>query len=242
MHKILIITGGSKGIGSGIVQAYLAQGYQVFSIARSKNSSPSFAEVAQIEFDLSDSAGAAEQIKQILLGIDQTIVKRIVLINNAGTLGQINTVDQLEPADIQQTINLNTVTPLVLSATFIHHTKNWACAKKVINISSGAAYKPYYGWAVYCASKAAIDMMTKSIALEQEELVNGVNIMAIYPGVVDTDMQAQIRQSDEKSFKEIDRFLALKATNTLANQSTVGQQIFEVDQLDLPSGTLLRLP
>lgn len=239
--KVLIITGGSKGIGNGIVKAYLSHGYQIFSIARSKNQNPSFAKVVQIEFDLSDSVGAAEQIKNILLGIDQAALERLLLINNAGTLGQINTVDRLEAKDIQQTINLNTVTPLVLSSAFIQYTKNWACAKKIINISSGAAYKPYYGWTVYCASKAAIDMMTKSIALEQDELVNGVTTMAIYPGVVDTDMQAQIRQSNEESFKEINRFLALKAENTLADLSTVGQQIFEVDQQNLPNGTVLRL-
>jgi benzil reductase ((S)-benzoin forming) len=228
-------------IGSGIVQAYLANGYQVISISRTKNNHPSFANITQINFDLGDSIGAAKTIANILLTINSTTLNRLVLINNAGTLGEINTIEKIEPTDIQHTINLNTVTPLTLTATFIQHTQQWQCVKKVINISSGAAYKPYYGWTVYCASKAAIDMMTQTIALEQNERAYPVQIMAIYPGVVDTNMQAQIRQSDQNSFKELQRFLDLKANHALANEVTVGQQILETDHQDLPNGTLLRL-
>jgi benzil reductase ((S)-benzoin forming) len=238
MGKILIVTGGSKGIGKGIVEAYLSEGFQVYSISRTKNDE--FKAVTQIEFDL----GKTNSIKYLLTGVFEnfksTEVEKITLINNAGTLGQIGNIEAI--TDIEKTVQLNTVAPLILTSTFISLTKNWGCEKKIINISSGAAQKPYDGWSIYCATKAAIDMMTKAVAIEQDSLENGVKIIAIYPGVVDTEMQAQIRQSDKESFASIDRFLELKATNSLANATTVGRQIFAIDQDNaLENGALIRV-
>lgn len=236
--KILIITGGSKGIGNGIIKAYQNEHYQIFSIARTKNEL--LKQVTQIEFDLSKTEGIKNLITQIFNGLNPKEVEQITLINNAGTLGEIARIEDI--GDIEKTVQLNTVAPLILTSTFINFTKDWTCARKVINISSGAAQKPYYGWTVYCATKAAIDMMTKTIALEQESLPNGIKIIAIYPGVVDTAMQGKIRQSDKENFAAIDRFLELKANNALADATTVGKQIFAIDQdQTVVNGSLIRV-
>lgn len=238
MAKILIITGGSKGIGKGIMEAYLSEGFQVYSISRTKKEAINL--VSQIEFDLSKTHGIEALLTGVFENIKSTEVEKITLINNAGTLGQIGKIEDI--VDIETTVQLNTVAPLMLTSTFISLTKNWSCEKKIINISSGAAQKPYHGWSIYCATKAAIDMMTKTVAIEQDGVENGVKIIAIYPGVVDTEMQAQIRQSDKKSFANIDRFLELKATNSLANATTVGRQIFAIDQGEnVENGALIRV-
>jgi benzil reductase ((S)-benzoin forming) len=238
MSKILIVTGGSKGIGSGIIRAYQKEGFQIFSIARSTNHV--FKQVKQIEFDLSKTDEIRNLLRQIFKEINPNKVEKITLINNAGTLGKIARIEDV--TDIAQTVQLNTVAPLILTSAFIGLTKNWNCEKKIINISSGAAQKPYHGWTVYCATKAAIDMMTQTIALEQGLLQNGTKIIAIYPGVVDTDMQAQIRTSDKNNFAAIDRFLALKANNELADTTKVGTQIFDLDNNpSIENGALIRI-
>ena len=238
MSKILIITGGSKGIGKGIIEAYLTAGYQIFSIARSTNND--IKNVNQIAFDLSKIDGVEDLLIKLLKQIIANEVEKITLINNAGTLGKIGRIEDVD--DIAQTVALNTTAPLLLTSTFIRLTKNWQAVKHIINISSGAAHKPYYGWTVYCATKAAIDMMTKTIALEQETVANGVKIISVYPGVVDTQMQAKIRESDKASFASIDRFLELKATNALANATTVGKQIYDIDHDDtIENGSILRV-
>lgn len=238
MQKIAIITGGSKGIGEGIVLAYQQNNYHIFSISRTKNEN--LKDIHQIEFDLSANKGIEDLLKQIFNQIQAVDVREITLINNAGTLGKIGKIQDI--TDITKTVQLNTITPLLLTSTFLRLTKSWACEKTVINISSGAATKPYSGWTVYCATKAALDMMTQTIALEQEELENGAKVIAIYPGVVDTNMQAQIRTSDKNSFAAIDRFLDLKANNALANATTVGQQIFTAaHNNDVKNGTILRI-
>lgn len=237
MSKILIITGGSKGIGKGIIEAYLADDFQVFSIARSVNND--LKKVTQLSYDLSKTDGIKKLISELFEKINPNEVEKITLVNNAGTLGEIGRIEDI--ADIETTVMLNTVAPLLLVSSFISLTKNWKAKKHIINISSGAAYKPYYGWTVYCATKAAIDMMTKTIALEQETVENGVKIIAVYPGVVNTEMQAEIRKTDKANFASLDRFLDLKANNVLADATTVGKQIFEIDNSDIANGSLTRV-
>ncbi|RZL50179.1 MAG: SDR family NAD(P)-dependent oxidoreductase [Pedobacter sp.] len=238
MRNILIITGGSKGIGKGIVEAYQIKGYEVFSISRSKNEK--LQNIHQIEFDLSKTDGIKAVLSSVIEKISANKPKKITLINNAGTLGKIGRIEDIE--DIEHTVSLNTIAPLILTSTFISLTKDWKCKKHIISISSGAAQKPYYGWTVYCATKAAIDMMTQTIAIEQESIEKGIKIIAIYPGVVDTEMQGQIRQSDKKDFANIDRFLELKASNSLANATTVGKQIFAIDHDEsVQNGALIRV-
>ena len=238
MQKIAIITGASKGIGEGIALAYQQNGYHIISISRTKNEN--LQHIQQIEFDLSKTIGIEDLVQKILGEIEKTKVEKITLINNAGTLGKIGRLEDI--TDIAETVQLNTTAPLILTAIFLKLTHNWACEKTIINISSGAAAKPYSGWTVYCATKAALDMMTQTIALEQEGLINGAKVIAIYPGVVDTDMQAQIRTSDKNSFAAIDRFLDLKANNALADATTVGQQIFTAAHDNhIKNGTILRI-
>ncbi len=242
MDKILIITGGSKGIGSGIVAAYLNQGYRVFSISRTLNTSAAFAAVQQITLDLSHTQQLEQALESIFSTLVPTAITQLTLLNNAGTLGQIGPLNTLSSADIEKTVQLNTIAPLVLTAKFLSLSQNWPISKQVINISSGAAAKPYHGWVVYCSTKAALDMMTQALALEQSSLPNGAKLLSIYPGVVDTDMQSQIRSSDKTAFAALDRFLELKSSGGLASTTDVGQAIFELAQdQSLPNGAIVRI-
>ncbi|OUD28290.1 SDR family NAD(P)-dependent oxidoreductase [Flavobacterium psychrophilum] len=242
MKKILIITGGNKGIGSGIVWAYKNNDYQIISIARTLNLSLEYKEVRQIILDLSKTEDLENTFSQILNTIDENTIKRIIFINNAGTLGKIGRLENNSSSDIQNAIQVNTITPFLLTSIFLKETQNWNCSKKIINISSGAAVKPYYGWSLYCASKAAIDMMTKAVAVEQETIKNRTKIIAIYPGVVDTDMQFQIRKNSLENFIDIQRFIDLKESNSLINIETIGQEIFKIDALEnYPNGAILNV-
>ncbi len=242
MKKVLIITGGSKGIGKGIISAYVANDYHIISISRTVNQELSEKGVTQIAFDLTQTNEIAQQIQEIFHLLNATEIKKITLINNAGSLGQIGPLETLDTAKILEAVNLNTITPILTSAAFVNLTKDWKAKKTIINISSGAAQKPYFGWSVYCSTKAGLDMLTKTLAIEQLEVENGVKVLAVAPGVVDTDMQVEIRKSDKSSFKDIDRFLALKADNQLNDIETVGEGIFEIDHDDsIPSGAILRV-
>lgn len=224
--NILIITGGSNGIGKAIAQKYSSENFTVFSISRSKTSNVNY---QQITADLSNSSEAVKAINAVFSTIKTEKITVITLLNNAGSLGEVNTVGNLDSEKIQQTIQLNTTTPLVLSNEFIKLTETLNCKKQIINISSGAAINPYSGWSVYCTSKAALDMTTRAIATEQSEVNNGVKCVAIYPGVVDTNMQTAIRKTSESEFKNVQRFIELKENNELYSPKFVADKIYEID-------------
>lgn len=242
MDKVLIITGGSKGIGAGIISAYLANNYSVISIARTQNTEQAFKAVHQIEFDLNQIDKIKNLLTETFKLIDVAKLKAITLINNAGKLGEITTIEHRSVKDIDETIRLNTTVPLILISCFLALTKKLTCRKKIINISSGAAKNPYFGWVSYCASKAAIDMMTRSVAVEQETIEYGAEIISIYPGVVDTDMQKQIRKSDKTDFIDLDKFIDYKNSGLLSSIDYVGREVYEIDHDEqVENGALIRV-
>ncbi len=232
MAKILIITGGNKGIGNGIILAYKQNGYQIISIARTKNESSFYNDIVQIQMDLCNISSIENIFSEIVRNCNSDTLKELILINNAGTLGAINRLENIDAPVIETVIQLNVTAAFILNSVFLRETNNWTCTKKIVNISSGAAIKPYYGWSVYCATKAAIDMMTKSIAVEQDTIENGVKIIAIYPGVVDTAMQEQIRTSDSQNFIDVQRFIEYKESGLLVSTEIVGKEIFQIVNSD----------
>ncbi|APG66383.1 hypothetical protein LPB136_02915 [Tenacibaculum todarodis] len=222
----IIITGGSKGIGKALAEKYATENYKVYSLSRSI---VDLQNVTQISVDLSNLQETTKTFTMLFEEILKEEVSSITLINNAGRLGTISNLENIDAEDITKTIQLNTTTPLILSSLFIKLSEDIKGKRQIINISSGAAQSPYEGWSIYCTSKAAIDMMTKTIAAEQNDIENGVKCVSIYPGVVDTNMQTHIRNTDKTDFKNLDRFIELKETNQLFTPKFVAETIFKVD-------------
>ena len=234
---IIIITGGSKGIGKALTSKYVSENYKVYSLART---SSDIKDIEHITVDLSDNTATENIFNNLLKEIITIKISSITLVNNAGRLGKISNLENLKPIDIAKTIQLNTTTPLILSSLFIKLTELLTCKKQIINISSGAAKTPYQGWSIYCTSKAAIDMMTKTIATEQSEIKNGVKCIAIYPGVVDTNMQSEIRNTNEANFNNLQRFVDLKENNELYTPDFVAESIYNIDtENQLQSGDII---
>lgn len=228
--NILIITGGSKGIGLGLVKQYTTQGFQVFSLSRTINTEiTELKSIQQIEIDLIHNSDLTAVFNLIFDKINKNTIKSITLINNAGTLGTISNLENISITNIENSVKLNLSIPLQLSSIFIKATQKWNCTKKIINISSGAAINPYEGWSVYCSTKSAIDMFTKTVAKEQENTDYPVKINSIYPGVVATNMQEQIRNTAKKDFKNVKRFIELHETGNLSNAIDVARKIYAID-------------
>ncbi|MCF6349634.1 MAG: SDR family NAD(P)-dependent oxidoreductase [Flavobacteriaceae bacterium] len=224
-NKVLIITGGSKGIGKALANYYRKNNFKVYSLSRSVGKNLPF---KQIKVNLvKDDIDIV--FTSILNEINFNKVAKITLINNAGRLGEIGNLETIKRNDILNTIQLNITVPLQITSLFIEKIKSLNCAKTIINISSGAAINPYQGWSVYCTSKAAIDMMTKSIATEQEGKIAPVKCIGIRPGVVATAMQEQIRNTSKTDFEQVERFIAMYAKNQLADTKEVAKKIFKID-------------
>jgi benzil reductase ((S)-benzoin forming) len=228
MEKIVIITGGSKGLGLGLAKQYHKEGYRVISIARSKIEK--YYAVDQYQCDLSKHNDIQPLLLEIFSHLDKNNTSTITLINNAGYLGTVNSLDKLAPSEIAYPIQVNLIAPLILSSVFTDLTKDWSCKKQIFNISSGAAVSPYESWSTYCSSKAGLDMMTKVFAKEQKEISNGVSMVSIYPGIVDTDMQTKVRNSPKENFKAVQRFIDFYENDELYSPQYVAEKIYELDK------------
>ncbi len=238
MEKIVIITGASKGLGSGLAKEYHNNGYRVISIARSKVEK--LYSLEQYQCDLSKTESIEDIITEVFSHLDKNNTSNLTLINNAGNLGAVNTLENIEPSDINYTIKVNLTAPLIVSSLFIKLSQGWECKKQIFNISSGAAINPYESWAMYCSSKAGLDMMTKVISKEQKEITNGVSIVSIYPGIVDTDMQAKARNAPKENFKSVQRFIDFYKNGDLFTPHQVAQKIYLLDiSGELKNGRIL---
>ncbi|MBK8487606.1 MAG: SDR family NAD(P)-dependent oxidoreductase [Bacteroidetes bacterium] len=222
------ITGSSKGLGKALSELLLKENNNVvYGISRTNTiEHPNF---HFLKTDLSDT----QQL--ILFQFPDLIIPEklnpelIVLINNAATLGDVKYTGDLENAIIINAQTLNTIAPHVLMNEFIkkYHDNN-AVLKVIINITSGAASSPYDGWSIYGSGKAAMDMMTQIAAIETELRKQNFKIVAIAPGVMDTEMQNQVRSTEQDHFSRIDKFQNLYAENKLVSPETVAKKLIDL--------------
>lgn len=215
----LFITGTGKGIGQAIATNALENPTNaVYGLSRQNEiDHPSFT------FSPIDLANEQEVLAFDFKPI--TAGNKVVLINNAGILGEIDKVGQTSDSHYQRVFQVNLVAPSILINKFIKQYKEFPGEKIIINISSGASTAPYESWAAYCASKAGLEMFTKVLA---KELPADFKAYSIAPGVVDTDMQANIRATDKSKFAHVDKFLDLKMNGALYSPKAVAEKILQV--------------
>jgi benzil reductase ((S)-benzoin forming) len=219
-NKQAYITGSSRGIGAALVDLLLEQDYQIIGMARTPI--PARGKFSSISIDLNDLT--AVQAFEFMEATDE-----VLLINNAGIIGEVSPIGQVSDSSIQKVINVNTIAPQILMNKFLKAYSKTAKKGHIINISSGAGKQPIDAWASYCASKAALDLFSRTAA--EELTARGVQnwyVHAIAPGVVDTQMQTEIRSANPDDFKLLDRFVGLKNDNELADPKSVAEKILKV--------------
>ncbi len=225
------ITGSSSGIGKAMVEELLKYpNNQVIGLSRTNTLGDK-----QFEYWNCDLSKGAEVKAFKFQNIDKA--DRIVLINNAGDLGEIAYVGQQSDDNIIASSMVNFTSAAVLMNKFISAYQNFDGEKIIVNVSSGAANSAYDGWANYCSAKAALNMFTRVIYEEQLGQNYPVQAYAIAPGVVDTLMQDTIRNVEERSFSQIEKFRALKENNELYQANEVAEHILALimDPKNIPS-------
>ncbi|CAM2903721.1 (S)-benzoin forming benzil reductase [Paenibacillus sediminis] len=240
-----IVTGTSQGLGEAIARQLLSKGNHVFCISRSENKD--LMEAAQGEgveleyynFDLSNVDRIDALMNNIFGKISKEYIESIALINNAGVVTPMKPIELCNSEEIIQNIQVNLTAPMLLTSAFVSHLDHVKADKRVINISSGAGKKPYFGWSNYCSAKAGIDMFTRTVALEQEHKEYPVKIISFAPGVVDTAMQGKIRKSSKDNFKDLDRFIKMKDDGALYTPQYVAEYVLQLLTQDLVGGEIL---
>jgi len=226
--NLYIITGSSKGIGDALVRQLLRdRSNEIIGISRTveKRNDPHF---KHIRIDLGNIENLIESTDEIF---PYKEYQKIVLINNAGWIGQIDHLGNLDDKNIQKIFEVNTIAPAILMNAFV---KKYLALNQsdriVVNISSGAARKALDGWSCYSSTKAALNMMTEAAQVEAEINKTGIRLFAVAPGVVDTRMQSDIRSANERSFSSLKKFKDLKENNDLLSPESAADKILYLIQ------------
>lgn len=197
--KTALVTGGNRGIGLATVRALAASGAEVTFTARSQANADTamvalagLARVRPYVCDVADRAGVDLLMQP---GFD-------ILINNAGVIGPIGRITDVSVDDWAHNIAVNLVAAFHVSQLGLRGMLARG-GGTIVNLSSGAAHRPMEGWSAYCAGKAGLAMLTRSI--HEEFGTQGIRVFGFAPGVVDTDMQGTIRASGINPVSQLPR-------------------------------------
>lgn len=216
MH-LTIITGASRGLGRAVAEALLARGHRVLTLSRraTELAAPPGAELLSWTVDLANSAPVAQRLDQWLAAQDPRSLSSATLINNAGVVSKLAPLSDVADDDLVNALRVGLEAPTLLTAAFLRATAAWPLPRKVLLVSSGLGRRAMAGSASYCAAKAGLDHLARAVALEEAAKPAGARIVALAPGVIDTDMQVHLRAADATLFPERELFVSLKAGGQL---------------------------
>ncbi|KAJ1643441.1 hypothetical protein LPJ64_004779 [Coemansia asiatica] len=194
--RVAVVTGASRGIGLAVSETLVKHGVTVIGVARSKQAlelvQNKAAELStQARFipcvaDITSSQG----LDDILAAVDQQQQaggQLVALINNAGILKPIRKLADVDLNQLRSHLETNVLSVIALTQKLLSRLKQ--TRGRIVNISSSAASSPYQGLGAYCIGKAALNMFTQVVAVEEPEIV----AVALEPGNVATDMHVLIR-------------------------------------------------
>ena len=235
-RHLTVLTGASRGLGLALAQALLAPDRILLCLSRHSDDDLAHAANAQGAHleqwvqDLSAPAEAAERLQRWLHSLHAPGLASATLINNAGVIPPITPLHDCPPEALGQALRVGLEAPMQLTAAFLRQTQAWVAAgwigpRQVLNISSGLGRRPMASQAPYCAAKAGLDHFSRCVALEQAQQAHGARIVSLAPGVVDTDMQVQLRGADPARFPDHGRFVDLQRQGLLTSPADAAQQV-----------------
>jgi 3-oxoacyl-[acyl-carrier protein] reductase len=186
----VVVTGGSRGIGLGIARRLAEAGFCAIAIARSEGSElkSAIGETGSIHFvpfdlaEIDDIAGLVKTLRKDYGPI-------YGLVNNAGVSAE-GALALMHNSQMEQVVRLNTLSPMVMTK-YVVRSMMADGGGRIVNVASIAAFTGYSGLSVYSATKASLIAFTRSLAREVGRM--GVNVNAVAPGFVDTEMTRTLK-------------------------------------------------
>ncbi len=236
-QHLYIVTGASRGMGLAMAQQLLAPNNSLLCISRKTNDALAVAAklagagIEQWALDLDHTIEAAAMLTQWLGSRKAGLYESATLINNAAVLPRIAPLSQAEPAELAKALRVGLEAPMQLTAAFLSGTQAWlgasgkSISRKLLNISSGNGRRAMASQSIYSATKAGMDHFTRCLALEEALKPNGAKVCSLAPGVIDTDMQTHLRDSDASGFPDHARFVDMKTQGQLSTPADAARRI-----------------
>ncbi len=208
-QDLVVVTGGGSGLGRSLVRSLAATGARVLTVGR--RSAPLEETAAthpeRVQTLTADVSDPRDRQRIVEAASAYTVC---AVVHNAGVLEPVGPLRDVDLETWRTSMGVNVEGPVFLTQGLLPHMGS---ASRVLHISSGAAHKAYQGWGAYCTTKAALHMVYQ---VYREELwQHGVLVGSLRPGVIDTPMQAHIREQTADRFPAVDRFVRLKDNGQL---------------------------
>lgn len=227
-NGFFLITGTSRGIGEALTQRILEDGNTVLGISRKQSEALKAATYHHLSFDLTETARFNQIMEKINEIFDRQSFNFACLINNASAVEPVGSIEKCPAAEIETHVKIGLVAPMLLTSMFIKRFADEKIRKKVVFISSGAAFTPLADESIYCSSKAGINMLAQCIGLEQKDKEFGFEVHTIGPGMVDTSMQLAIRSKTSEEFVLAGFFKQAFEDGKLQEPGKVAEKIFTI--------------
>jgi benzil reductase ((S)-benzoin forming) len=230
-RHLTILTGASRGMGLAMAGQLLAAGHDLLCISRRANDALALQAKAagvrceQWTADLAHAESIADKLALWLAANGGTACDTVTLINNAGMLPRIGPVSSIPAGDLAAAMRVDLEAPMLLTSAFLRATQGWRAQRKVLNISSGLGRRAMASQAPYCAAKAGMDHFTRCVALEEAAQPNGARLCSLAPGVIDTDMQVQLRTANAGDFPDIGNFIGMKEKGVLSSPADAATKV-----------------
>ncbi len=228
---LYVLTGASRGLGLAMAEQLMSPGHSLLCISRNANTqlahSAAQADIplTQWTHDLIDGESLSRRLHDWLAIQGPQAFSSATLINNAGMIPDITPLGKAHPADLARALRVGLEAPMQITAAFLHIAHEWAIPLKVLNISSGLGRRPMASQSAYCAAKAGLDHFTRCLALDEAQREHGARVCALAPGVIDTDMQVELRSARAEQFPDQPRFEKLKTQGLLTSSEEAARQV-----------------
>jgi 2-deoxy-D-gluconate 3-dehydrogenase len=207
--KVALVTGGSRGLGKAIALAMAERGANIAICGRKQENLDKAADEFKNQgFDLftkTAHAGKSDQMSMLFRGVEERFGKMDILVNNVGTNVLTPLVAEADESLWDKLMETNLKSAFLASALACKLMKK-AGGGRIINISSTAARRASRGMGIYCVAKAALEMLTRVLAVELAS--DHINVNAVAPSVVKTQFSRPF-WSNEALLQEITRTIPM---------------------------------
>lgn len=235
-QHLVILTGASRGMGLAMARHLLTPDRLLLCMSR--RTVPELDELARLRgatlvqwsTDLSQPSQAAVRLDAWLDAQPTVEIASATLINNAGMIPRIGPIDQCPTNELEDALRVGLEAPMQLTGAFLRATGHWLATgwrgpRKVLNISSGLGRRAMAAQAPYCAAKAGLDHFTRCSALDEAQRDHGARLVSLAPGVIDTEMQEQLRAGDPAAFPDRERFVELQRQGQLTSPEEAAARV-----------------